>query len=183
VPVLLLLNGAPGVGKTTLARRWVEDHPLALCLDIDVVRGLLGRWRDYEGASGLLARDLAVDMARRHLAAGRDVVVPQYLARDDLADRLSAAARSVGACYVEVLLTADPDQALRRYRARADDPALAVHHAVAHRVMGGEDGWRAMRERVERWAQERSSVIVVPTASGEIDDGYRRLRTVVAERC
>ncbi|HTI20015.1 MAG TPA: AAA family ATPase, partial [Kutzneria sp.] len=73
--MLLLLNGPPGVGKSTVAARYVDDHPLALNLDIDVLRAQLGRWQDDLESAGLVARDLAVAMARTHLLAGHDVVV------------------------------------------------------------------------------------------------------------
>lgn len=36
---LLLINGLPGTGKSTLASRYCADRPLSVCLDIDVVRG------------------------------------------------------------------------------------------------------------------------------------------------
>jgi hypothetical protein len=39
--ILILLNGPPASGKSTIAQRFVNTHPLALNLDIDVVRGLL----------------------------------------------------------------------------------------------------------------------------------------------
>jgi hypothetical protein len=64
VPLLLLINGLPGSGKSTLAARYVADRPLALCLDVDVVRGLLGAWTDVPHEAGLLARRLALTMAR-----------------------------------------------------------------------------------------------------------------------
>lgn len=32
---LIQLDGPPGAGKTTLARRYLADHPLALVVDID----------------------------------------------------------------------------------------------------------------------------------------------------
>ena len=33
MPRLIVLNGSPGIGKSTLARRYVEEHPLTLCLE------------------------------------------------------------------------------------------------------------------------------------------------------
>ena len=81
MPRLLLINGLPGSGKSTLAARYVAERPLALCLDVDVVRGLLGAWSDRPHEAGLLARRLALAMARLVLGEGRDVVVPQFLAR------------------------------------------------------------------------------------------------------
>jgi predicted kinase len=47
MPMLILVNGAPDAGKSTLARRYVESHPLALLLDIDELRTMLGGWREH----------------------------------------------------------------------------------------------------------------------------------------
>lgn len=79
VPRLVVINGAPGSGKSTLARRYAHDHPLTVALDIDHVRAMLGRWLDTPTEAGLLVRQMAVEMARVHLCAGHDVVVPQFL--------------------------------------------------------------------------------------------------------
>ena len=64
MPRLIVVNGPPGCGKWVLARRYVDDHPPALNLDIDRVRELLGRWSDRKEEAGLLARELALSMAR-----------------------------------------------------------------------------------------------------------------------
>ena len=61
--MLVLLNGPPAAGKSTLAARLVATRPLALNLDIDVVRGLLGAWIDRPAGAGLAARALAISMA------------------------------------------------------------------------------------------------------------------------
>lgn len=53
---LIVLNGLPGSGKSTLVRRFVAERPLALCLDIDLIRGLLSRWHDQPDRAGQLAR-------------------------------------------------------------------------------------------------------------------------------
>ena len=93
MPRLLLINGLPGSGKSTLAARYVADRPLALCLDVDVVRGLLGAWQEHPHEAGLLARRLALAMARVALHEGRDVVVPQFLGRPQFIGELEALAR------------------------------------------------------------------------------------------
>jgi len=81
MPLPILLNGPPASGKSTLAQRFVDAHPFALNLDIDVVRGLLGSWLDDPLAAGSAARSLALAMAETHLLAGKDVIVPQFLGR------------------------------------------------------------------------------------------------------
>jgi len=123
--MLLLLNGPPGVGKSTVAARYVDDHPLALNLDIDVLRAQLGRWQEDPRQAGLLARDLAVAMARTHLLAGHDVVVPQFLARPEFIDRLAALAGSTGVRFVEVILLDSKEKTRRRFQER-DDTSKAV---------------------------------------------------------
>jgi predicted kinase len=80
---LVLINGAPGIGKSTMARRYAEDYPLTLVLDIDQVRGMLGRWLETPSEAGVLARRMAIEMAGVHLRGGHDVVVPQFLGRID----------------------------------------------------------------------------------------------------
>ena len=50
---LLHLNGPPGIGKSTLARRYAAEHHGVLNCDIDVLRTLIGGWEDdFAGAGG-----------------------------------------------------------------------------------------------------------------------------------
>src|SRR5688572_1545967 len=79
---LILLNGPPGIGKSTLAKMFVDHHPGALNLDIDQVRCLSGGWQEDFQATGEIVRPVAMSMAVTHLAAGRDVIMPQFLDSD-----------------------------------------------------------------------------------------------------
>jgi predicted kinase len=123
--MLVLLNGPPGVGKSTVATRYVDDHPLALNLDIDLLRAQLGRWHENLQQAGLLARDIAIAAARTHLLSGHDVVVPQFLARPEFIDRLAALAADVGVPFVEAILLDSKENTLRRCQER-DDTSKAV---------------------------------------------------------
>ncbi len=85
VPRLIHLNGPPGIGKSTLAQMYVDKHPGVLNLDVDLIRGLIGGWRDRfaetgeiverNGGPALLAdmHDRLIDMVR---ARPNAVVVP-----------------------------------------------------------------------------------------------------------
>ena len=48
---LIHLNGPPGIGKTTLARRYAAEHLGVLLCDIDVLRTMIGGWQDDDGAA------------------------------------------------------------------------------------------------------------------------------------
>lgn len=93
----VLINGAPGSGKSTLARMYVDDHQLALALDFEAVRAMLGHGLDEPTEAGLIARRMALEMARVQLTAGRDVLVPQFLGRPDFVVSLERLCHDVGA--------------------------------------------------------------------------------------
>lgn len=115
-PWLVLLNGLPGVGKSTLAAAWAARRPGTLNLDIDVVRGLIsGPPRDTAAP----ARALGLAMAVEHLRGGHDVVVPQLVARTDQVGRFARAAEAASARLVHVLVEAPPEAVAERVLADA----------------------------------------------------------------
>jgi hypothetical protein len=73
---------------------------MALNLDIDRLRSSMGRWRDDPHTAGLLARAVALAAARVHLAAGHDVVIPQFLGRADFLEQLENLARESGGRFL-----------------------------------------------------------------------------------
>jgi predicted kinase len=164
--MLLLLNGPPGVGKSTVAARYVDEHPLALNLDIDVVRAQLGCWQDDLVQAGLAARDLAVAMARTHLLAGHDVVVPQFLARPEFIDRLAGLADSVGVPFGEVILLDSKENTRRRFQER-DDTSKAVDPLELS----------TMYDRLLALAETRPQARIVHAT--DIDGTYARLLAVL----
>ena len=76
---LILLNGMPGIGKSTIAARYVGEHAGVLNCDIDVLRTLVGGWQDdYNGAGGRI-RSAALALATAYLRGGDDASSPSSL--------------------------------------------------------------------------------------------------------
>jgi predicted kinase len=128
---LIHLNGAPGVGKSTLARAVVGTRPGWLNCDVDLLRTLVGGWEDDFTGTGSVVRPLALAVISEHLAGGRDVVLPQLLADPAELERFVAAAHRVGASYTGILLDL-PDAVLAaRWRERdVSDPVTFASNRV-----------------------------------------------------
>ncbi len=155
-----------------MALRYVEDHPLALSLEQDVVRGLLGGWRTREGESGVFARELCLGMARIHLLAGHDVVVPQFIANPEYLDRLSDLAREVDAQHVEFALLDVLGSAENRFHGRINDPVRAEHQRVAAEFIEQAGGYAHQYARLTRCLADRE-VIEIRSVAGDPDGTYR----------
>lgn len=171
-PRLIVLNGPPAAGKSTLAARYAAEHPLTLNLDVDRIRDLVGGWHDDPGAAGLLAREVAVAAARTHLPAGHDVVVPQLVARPEFLERLEAVADEAGAAFHELVLMDEKAAVLRRFADRARVTAGAPRAEPAEVT--------ALYDRLTALLPYRPHAIVVPAPEGAVDETYRRLLAVIA---
>lgn len=114
---LILVNGPPASGKSTVARRYVDAHVGVVLVEVDALRTTLPGWEE-DGATRLVARDLAAAAVVEHLDAGRDVVLAQYLGRLGYVVWLEEMARERGVTFLEVILAIDSGLAIERFRAR-----------------------------------------------------------------
>ncbi|MCE6996788.1 ATP-binding protein [Saccharothrix sp. S26] len=162
MPRLIALNGPPGCGKSTIARRYAEDHPPALALDVDRVRDLIA---GDLGEAGRLARDIAIAAARVHLTSGHDVIVPQFLGRPEFLDRLSALAAELDVPYYEVVLLDSEDNAIRRFTERGTVQATPAELS-------------AMYDNLQRIITARSPH-VIPSVEGDPAHTYQALLAVL----
>ncbi len=158
------LNGPPGVGKSTLAERYVDAHAGVLRLDVDLLRPLVGGWRDAFEETGRQVRTLALAMASAHLRGGRDVVLPQYVGLVGEVERFERAAAEGGAAFVEVMLSAHPEAVRERFAARDDGGAW--HRQVRESAAGTAAGTAEVEARLAEVLAHRPSYVVVEAGDG-----------------
>lgn len=182
MPILIHLNGPPGVGKSTLAQRYVDEHPGALNLEIDTVASLIGGWReDFFGVLAA-ARDIAIAMADAHLRTGCDVVMPQLETSADEASRFQLAAEGAGAGYVEIALSADPPEQIHRFAVKATYTEVNAH---INRVAAAEGGAELLG-RIDRqlgiYLAQRPAVIRLDTAGADVFESYDHMLEILTGR-
>ncbi|HEX3784359.1 MAG TPA: AAA family ATPase [Pseudonocardiaceae bacterium] len=174
---LILLNGPPASGKSTLARRYAADHAGTLILDIDLIRRRINGWQADQHRSGLLAREIAIDLARGHLAAGGEVLVPQFLARPEFIERLARLAEESTVEFRELALLGDREAMLRRFAARSAAAAEPAHVEAAEQVArdGGMAALADSYDRLLALLETRPNVRRVASIDGDVELTYRHL--------
>ena len=182
--MLVLLNGPPASGKSTLAARFVDENPLALNLDVDVIRGLLGRWFDQPIAAGLAARRLAISMIEAHLLAGHDVIVPQFVGRPEFIAQLEATATALRNPFAEVALMTSRDEAIRWFHERSAEPTNQQHIDAAELVATASrvDPVGEMYDAFLRVVEARPRTVLVSVVRGDIDATYRAFNMAIRSR-
>ncbi|WP_410667272.1 AAA family ATPase [Amycolatopsis sp. cmx-4-68] len=173
MPKLIHLNGASGVGKSTIAAWYAERHPGVLDLDTDRVICLIGGWQDTFFQTFKAAQLLAVAMAETHLRTGHDVVMPQLATRVVDVEAFEAVARACGADYQEILLTAEKPVVCRRFLGRAGDAdpvTQTIDDVVKER--GGTAVVERIHDQLGAYLRQRPDCVVVPTDGCAPEETY-----------
>lgn len=116
---LILINGNPGMGKTTLAQRYVDEHPMALNLDMDNIWIMMGQWQASRPESERLKLKYGYTLADMHLSEGYDVIVPNLMQTVDKYETFEKIAYAHNALLKEVVLISSQDDAIERCKTRA----------------------------------------------------------------
>jgi predicted kinase len=181
VPRLIHLNGPPGIGKSTLAQRYVDEHPGVLNLDIDQVRTLIGGWRQRFAKTGEIMRPVALSMAAAHLRGGRDVVMPQLLCQLSEIALFETTAHDNGAVFCQVVLMDTKTRSLKRFNRLGEDGEQIWHQQVQEIVedMGGQALLADMHDRLVAVLAARSDATVVPSIAGASQQTYEALTAIL----
>jgi hypothetical protein len=174
------VNGPPGIGKSTLSALYADRHPGTLNLDIDSLHGLVGGWQDAGNHTHEVLRPVALAMASAHLHGGRDVILPQYLARLDEIVAFEEVAREQGADFREVLLLDERAASIARFDRRSDDSLWGRHNREVVALQGGPVMLAAMYDRLLEILELRPSAVVVRSEPEAIEMTYASLLQALA---
>ncbi|HVM73684.1 MAG TPA: AAA family ATPase [Candidatus Paceibacterota bacterium] len=174
-PKLIILNGFAGVGKTTLAKRYIDEHPLALDIEGDRLIVMLGQWLAHEDEARKIIFELTKSLAGTHLGLGRDVVITYLLTDATHAEAFEQLAQEHSADYKEVFLAADRDEAIARLLKRGTWGEEGLDPLTEEDLPSINKLWDTMATETAK----RPSSITVPVKEGDIDHTYQLFITAL----
>ena len=174
---LVLINGAPGSGKSTIASHLADDRHSDLALDIDAIKHSLGQWQTDPTASGEHARRLALAMISAQLESGHDAYVGQFLVRTEFIEELRLTALARSADFRELILVVDEQTLRSRLEQRRQHPNRPEHRVNASLV--GDADIPGLLQAIDMITRERKAVITID-ASGDLGTTLNAIREAIA---
>jgi predicted kinase len=168
---VILLNGFAGAGKTTIAKKYIDQHPLAVMIEGDELIVNIGDWLARETEARRLVFNLTKTMLRTSLDLGHDVLLPYLVTNVDDVNEFEQIARELGADFYEFILYSDQKTAITRLLERgtwgeAGQPPISDKDLPVIEELA---------TKMEAALKERPNMVKLDTKEGEQDETYRQL--------
>lgn len=166
---LVILNGPPGVGKSTIAARLQKELTSSVVIDIDELRRTtMPDYRERREESLRLSYELAANVIEDNLKNGHDVIIDKAVSHSDTLDLFIEVGKKNGAEVYEFLLFADKATVQKR----ADERGYRPRSLLTSECVG--ESW----EKADVLRQKRTQAIVIDTEHkdiGQVFDSIRRI--------
>ena len=177
---LILVNGPPGIGKSTISRRYVAAHPGVMNLDIDVLRSLVGGWDQNFELVGASIRPVALAMIRSYLAQGNDVMMPQMLVDEHELRTFENAATASDGDFIHLVMMDDRDKMLQRFQQRETPGPWGAHVERIVEEGGGDELLLSYYDQLLQLVESCPEAVVIQTSAGNEDGAYAAVAAAVS---
>jgi predicted kinase len=175
MPKLILLEGFAGSGKTTIAKRYIDEHPLAMNLEGDELITMVGQWLQHEDEARVLVFALSKAMVTTCLESGKDIVVPYLPTHPDHARDFEHIAHKVGATFCEIILAVDRHDAIERLLQRGSWGEAGTEPLTNADMPVIDD----LHDRMTTALEHRHNAARITSTYGDPEDTYRQFLAVV----
>jgi broad-specificity NMP kinase len=115
---LIIINGPPGVGKSTVAKKIHETLPLSFLLEIDEQRRNISQYRELSKESRDISYNISRSIVETCLSSGLDVIIDKAMSDIDIVDRFIQIAKKHNATVYEFVLNGGKELIIKRAEER-----------------------------------------------------------------
>jgi len=172
---LIVLNGFAASGKTTIAKKYIGEHSMALALEADAIVDNIGDWINHEEEVRRLTFELTKATLKTYLPSGHDVVLPYLVTDVEEVQEFESIAKSCNADYYEFVLLNERAEAIARLLERgrwgeATSPTLTENDLPKI---------DELMDKMESALVSRPNAVKILLAGHDPDTTYRQLLKLV----
>jgi adenylate kinase family enzyme len=169
---LIIINGSPAAGKTTVAQKLHDDLPFSLLADIDAWRRLVSSWQQHRAETLRLAYQFTIAAVEAHIKNQHSVIVDKAILSDNsVIDALVAVGKKHGAEIYEFILTADQSTTITRAEQR--------RRAIPHRTWASNEKVLEFWHITQKLKDERPHAILIDTSTLTPEAVHLKIKNIV----
>ncbi|KKQ41965.1 MAG: hypothetical protein US60_C0026G0004 [Microgenomates group bacterium GW2011_GWC1_37_8] len=177
-PKLIILNGFAGSGKTTIAKRYIDAHPLAINIEGDEIIAMIGKWKtNYKKARVCVYEHTKIIIAT-HLKLRYDVVVPYLLVDASHAEVFEKIAAENSSNFYEILLYTEKEEAIKRLMERGTWGEKDLPDLTEKDIPKITD----LFDRLVKATAKRPNTITLKVRKDDIDGTYRDFKEIIENK-
>jgi predicted kinase len=177
-PKLILLYGFASSGKTTLAKKYLDEHPLALAIEVDQIISMMGQWRKFEEQARKIVFDHSKAIVKNHLLAGHDVLLPYLLTNPKHAGECETIAIETSASFYEVHINIGREEAIERLLVRGVWGEEGSPKLTTNDLPEISD----LYDTMEKAMAERENVLSISSDVGDVEGTYKKFLECVSSK-
>lgn len=172
MPKLIIINGACGVGKSTIANAIHESIPLSIKIEVDeLMRWMTGyRLPENRDRKRATANAMAIALLEASLQEGHDVIIEKMQFDQHVLDAQIEIAKKYNVNVTEVILWAPKDIVMQRAHDRGwiEGGSLTPEKC--------EIFW----DRIDEMKNERPSATIIDTMNKSVEEVIDEVKAVIA---
>jgi predicted kinase len=175
-PKLIVLNGFAAAGKTTIAKKYIAQHNMAMALEADALVDNIGDWANHRKEVRQLTFEITKAILRAYLPSGHDVILPYLVTSTEEVQEFESIARTCNADYYEIVLHNERDDAIARLLKRGkwgeetSPPLTSKDMPEIERIM----------DRMESALAERPNIIKIQLKDHDPNTTYSQVMQHIA---
>jgi|GEM_PF-1156020 len=177
---LILFNGPPGVGKTTVAKKVHEIMPMSFLLDLDLQKEFISQYKKYNKKSNTLSFEIALGIAETCMINNRDFISGKGMldiieeGKDkNILDQFIELGHKYKAEVYEIFLWADKETTLNRADERGYDKKIRDSIENTQKLFGHY--W----DEMDAYKNKRANAIIVDTSHLSVDEVFIKVKTIL----